>query len=45
MFESSRISQVNTAAKEDKNIHDEAREYFKRMESGDEEALKMWRVR
>lgn len=34
---------INQMAETDESIHDEAREYFKRMELGDEEALKIWR--
>jgi arginyl-tRNA synthetase len=33
---------INQDAKEDATIHDQAREYFRRMENGDEEALGLW---
>lgn len=33
---------INQMAQTDETIHDEARAYFKRMESGDDEALKIW---
>ena len=33
---------INQMGERDESIHDEARAYFKRMESGDEEALKIW---
>jgi arginyl-tRNA synthetase len=34
---------INQMAELDESIHDEARAYFKKMESGDEEALKIWK--
>ena len=34
---------INQMGETDESIHDEARAYFKRMECGDEEALKVWR--
>lgn len=34
---------VNKAAEEDPTLHDKAREYFKKMEDGDESALALWR--
>lgn len=34
---------INADAKDDEKIDDEARAYFKKMEEGDEEALKLWR--
>lgn len=34
---------INADAKEDATIDDAARAYFKKMEEGDEEALKLWR--
>ena len=34
---------INADAKDDAAIDDEARAYFKKMEDGDEEALKLWR--
>lgn len=34
---------INADAKDDATIDDEARAYFKKMEDGDEEALKLWR--
>ncbi|KAJ2643957.1 arginyl-tRNA synthetase [Coemansia sp. RSA 1694] len=34
---------INNAAKEDDNLNDEARAYFKRMEDGDETVLALWR--
>ncbi|CAO1638394.1 unnamed protein product [Sympodiomycopsis kandeliae] len=34
---------VNAAAEQDPSLHDRAREYFKKMEDGDEDALKLWR--
>eukprot|EP01112_Ceratiomyxa_fruticulosa_P010342 TRINITY_DN2732_c0_g1_i2.p1 TRINITY_DN2732_c0_g1~~TRINITY_DN2732_c0_g1_i2.p1 ORF type:complete len:587 (+),score=138.31 TRINITY_DN2732_c0_g1_i2:156-1916(+) len=33
---------INKAAEEDPTIHDNARAYFKRMEDGEPEALKLW---
>ncbi|KAI9598312.1 arginyl-tRNA synthetase [Syncephalis fuscata] len=35
--------QINADAEQDSTIHDQAREYFRRMEDGDEEALSLWR--
>ncbi|OMJ09071.1 putative arginine-tRNA ligase, cytoplasmic [Smittium culicis] len=35
--------QINAEATEKPEIHDQARAYFKRMEDGDEEALKVWK--
>ncbi|QRV91168.1 arginyl-tRNA synthetase [Ceratobasidium sp. AG-Ba] len=34
---------INADAKDDESVHDAARAYFKRMEDGDESALKNWR--
>eukprot|EP00123_Amoebidium_parasiticum_P010766 comp20304_c0_seq1/m.25512 comp20304_c0_seq1/g.25512 ORF comp20304_c0_seq1/g.25512 comp20304_c0_seq1/m.25512 type:complete len:573 (-) comp20304_c0_seq1:7-1725(-) len=34
---------VNQRARDDESIHDAARQYFKRMEDGDEDALRLWR--
>ncbi|EPZ33254.1 Arginyl-tRNA synthetase, class Ia domain-containing protein [Rozella allomycis CSF55] len=34
--------EINKLAKEDETIHDLARDYFARMEKGDEEALSLW---
>ncbi|KAF9900555.1 hypothetical protein EC991_007178 [Linnemannia zychae] len=34
--------QINVDAKENEAVHDEARAYFKKMEDGDEAALKIW---
>ena len=33
---------INAEAEKDPSIHDEARAFFKKMETGDEEALKIW---
>jgi len=35
---------INNDANQDESVHDEARAYFKRMEDGDESALKHWRL-
>ena len=35
--------EINAKAKEDDTIHEQARQYFKKMEEGDEEALSLWR--
>lgn len=35
--------QMNKDAKEDPSLHDRAREFFKRMEDGDEDAVATWR--
>ena len=34
---------INQDAKEDPTIHDEAREYFRKMEENDEESLSLWK--
>ena len=34
--------EVNKEAENDPSIHDKAREYFRRMEDGDQDALKIW---
>ena len=35
--------EINRKAKEDESIHEQARQYFRKMEDGEEEALALWR--